>query len=149
MANGLNKKIFQVLIVVKDVQKSARQFADTFGLDVPEAVILDPEEIAHAKYRGKPTRTRAKVIPFMNMGGIDVEMIEPDEHPSIWREFLDTKGEGVSHLGIWVPNMSEAVGYLAGKGVAIGHQASFVGGSYSIMDMHARMGVDLMLKHQD
>jgi hypothetical protein len=45
--------------------------------------------------------------------------------------------------------MGEAVEFLRRKGFEIAHQASFSGGSYTIMDTRARLGVNIMLKHQD
>ncbi len=149
MNDKLSTDVFQVLLVAKNVEKTAGELAAVFGVDIPATVILDPEEIAHAKYRGKPTATRAKVIPFLNPGGIDIEVIQPDSEPSIWREFLQESGEGVSHIGIWVENMAKSVEFLRNKGYQIAHQAEFTGGRYTIMDTKKDLGVNLMLKHLD
>jgi methylmalonyl-CoA/ethylmalonyl-CoA epimerase len=145
----LSRDIFQVLIVSKDVEKTARALADLFGCDVPPAVILDPESIAHAKYRGRPTKTRAKVIPFYNPGGVDVEIIQPDGEPSIWRELLEKEGEGIGHIGIMVDDMAEAVEFMKAKGYPVAHQASFTGGCYTIFDTKKRLGVNVMLKYME
>jgi methylmalonyl-CoA/ethylmalonyl-CoA epimerase len=149
MIDKLSTDVFQVLVVAKDVDKTAEELAAVFGVDVPASVLLDPEEIAHARYRGKPTSTRAKVVPFLNPGALDIEVIQPDGEPSVWREFLTQNGAGVSHIGIWVENMAEAVAFLTRKGFQVAHQAGFKGGSYAIMDTKEKLGVNIMLKHLD
>jgi methylmalonyl-CoA/ethylmalonyl-CoA epimerase len=149
MIDKLKAEIFQVLVVARDVDRTAREWAAVFGRDVPESVRLDPEEIAHAKYRGRSTGTRAKIIPFIHRGGVDIEVIQPDDEPSIWQEFLEHDGEGVSHIGVWVNDMAEAIEFLSKTGYLIAHQASFTGGSYTIMDTKMNLGVNIMLKHLD
>jgi methylmalonyl-CoA/ethylmalonyl-CoA epimerase len=149
MIDRLKADIFQALVVARDVEKTAGEWAAVFGREVPEVVILDPEEIAHATYRGRPTKTRPKVVPFLHPGGLDIEVIQPDSEPSIWREFLESSGEGVSHLGVWVDDMAEAIEFLTNKGFRIAHRAAFTGGSYTIMDTKAKLGVNIMLKHLD
>jgi len=140
-----NNNVFQILIVVRDVDKAAKELSGLFGIPVPPAVILDPEEIAHGKYRGKPTRTRAKIIPF-KMGSIDVELIQPDKEPSIWNEILETRGEGVCHMGIKVKDVNETVKSLEAKGVVAAQRADFPGGRYAIMDTFKDLGINLMVK---
>jgi len=149
MIDRLQPRIFQALVVARDVAKTAGAWASVFGRPVPPTVVLDPEEIAHAIYRGTPTKTRPKVIPFINPGSLDIEVIEPDRDASIWREFLERNGEGVSHLGVWVEDRDGSIEFMQRKGYAVAHRASFTGGSYTIMDTAAKLGVNLMLKHLD
>jgi methylmalonyl-CoA/ethylmalonyl-CoA epimerase len=149
MIDRLPADIFQILIAVEYVEKTAGELAAVFGVDLPTAVLLDPPEVAHAVYRGKPTKTRAKVIPFLNPGAVDIELIQPDGEPSIWKEFLERYGEGISHIGVQVANLEEAVAFMEGKGYRVAHRASFAGGCYAIMDTRERLAVNLMLKQLD
>jgi methylmalonyl-CoA/ethylmalonyl-CoA epimerase len=149
MIDRLKPEIFQALVVARDAAKTASAWAAAFGRPVPATVVLDPEEIAHAVYRGKPTKTRPRVIPFIHPGSLDIEVIEPDGEPSIWREFLERNGEGVSHLGVWVEDREGSIAFMERKGFAVAHRAGFTGGSYTIMDTKGRLGVNLMLKHLD
>jgi len=46
------------------------------------------------------------------LGSLSLELIEPVGGPSTWREFLDTRGEGVHHIAFHVPD-TEAEAKLA------------------------------------
>jgi len=100
--------ITQVAIVVRDVAKTARAYADLFGLPMPEIIVTDSEEKAHTRYRGAPTPARAR-LAFFDMGSLALELIEPDGQPSTWQEFLDAHGEGIHHIAFEVKGMADAV----------------------------------------
>lgn len=140
-----NNNVFQILIVVRNAERAAMELSRLFGVPIPATVVLDPEEIAHGIYRGSPTKARAKVIPF-KMGPLDVEFIEPDESPSIWREMLEQRGEGVCHIGIMVDDVNSTAEAMEKDGIAAAQKAEFPGGRYAIMDTFAKLGVNLMVK---
>ena len=48
--------------------------------------------------------------------GLQLELIQPNEEPSTWREFLDEHGEGVHHLQQAVDNCKEFGMTLEQKG---------------------------------
>ncbi len=143
-----NNQVQQILIVVKDIEKRAKRFAELFGLKVPPTTVLEPEEIAHAVYRGKNSKSRPKMAVF-HMGSADVEFLQPDSEPSLWSEFLGKNGEGISHLGFTVKNLDETVTLLSSKGFAVAYRASFTGGRVAIMDTWAELGINLMIKQLD
>jgi len=35
---------------------------------------------------------------FFELGSVQIELIQPDENPSVWREDLDKNGEGIHHI---------------------------------------------------
>ena len=100
-----NHTITQVGIIVKDIEKTAKDYAAFFGVSVPDIIITDSVDKAHTRYRGNSTEARAK-LAFFNMGSLQLELIEPDAHPSTWREFLDTNGEGVHHIAFNLKGMN-------------------------------------------
>ncbi|GFR39044.1 hypothetical protein PRECH8_23400 [Insulibacter thermoxylanivorax] len=57
-------------------------------------------------YNGEVTAARAK-LAFFDMGSLQLELIEPDEHPSTWREHLDQHGEGVHHIAFQIQGVQE------------------------------------------
>jgi len=107
-----NNVITQVGIVVRDIEKSSREF---FGMHVPAWVQTDAMDKAQTRFRGAPTPGRAK-LAFMHFGSIDIELIEPDPHPNTWREHLDARGEGVHHLAFVVDGMADRVRALEAHG---------------------------------
>ncbi|MDR1286425.1 MAG: VOC family protein [Treponema sp.] len=107
--------IVQVAFVVKDVEKTARKYADFFGMQVPEFTQSDPVETSHAVYRGKPTGGRNKQAIF-NFGQVALELIQPDNGPSAWREALDQNGEGFHHIAFRVKDLPAKTAELEARG---------------------------------
>src|SRR4051812_25485613 len=99
-----NNVVLHIAVVVRDIEKSARTYADLFGVDVPTASLTDPLEKTNTHYHGKPTIGQAK-LAFLRMENITVELIEPVGGPSAWQEFLQKKGEGVHHIAFRVRGM--------------------------------------------
>ena len=135
MEHGLlgNNKMVQVGIIVRDIDQAAVDYAQFFGIDKPQARLTDVYEKTGSEYRGSPSRARAK-LAFMDFGSLQVELIEPDEHPSTWREFLDQHGEGIHHIAFVIDGMKEKVATLTGKGFALHQRGEYTGGRYAYVD---------------
>ncbi len=141
------KKICQIALVVKDIEKVAKNYAELFGVDVPEIEPVPPQEETHIVYRGKPSATRAKLCVF-DLGSVVLELSEPDELPSSWKEFLDKKGEGVHHIGFQVEDRAAVLDAFAKRGIPVRHVGEYPGGTYTFMDSEEQFGVVLNLKHE-
>ncbi|MDQ1329683.1 MAG: hypothetical protein QG641_2975 [Candidatus Poribacteria bacterium] len=136
--------ICQIGLVVRNIERTAKMYADVFGMEVPKAIITDPEEQAHTKFHGSPTQARAK-LAFFNMGSLSLELIEPFGGPSTWKEFLDTHGEGIHHIAFQVKGMDWVIEYLDGKGIKPIQRGDFTGGRYAYVDGTESLGVILEL----
>jgi len=136
--------ITQIGLVVRNIEKTAKAYADVFGMEVPNVIITDTEDKAHTKFNGKPTEARAK-LAFFNMGSLSLELIEPLGGPSTWKEFLDTHGEGVHHIAFQVKGMDWVIQYLDGKGINSIQRGDFTGGRYAYVDGAEKLGVILEL----
>ena len=138
------KVICQVGLVVRDIERSAKAYADVFGVDVPNVIITDPEEKSHIRFRGEPTQARAN-LAFFRMGDISLELIEPIDSPSTWREFLDEHGEGVHHIAFQIKGMDNVLAYLEGKDISAVQRGDYTGGRYAYVDSAPALGVILEL----
>jgi methylmalonyl-CoA/ethylmalonyl-CoA epimerase len=143
-----SKVICQVGLVVRDVEKSARAYADLFGVETPSWSMTDPEPVAHIQYRGEPTPARAK-LAFLQLGSVALELIEPVGGPSTWREFLEANGEGVHHIAFRIKGMSEQVALLQRKGMPLVQRGEYSGGRYAYIDSVSQLGVILELLEND
>jgi catechol 2,3-dioxygenase-like lactoylglutathione lyase family enzyme len=141
------KKICQIAIVVKDIEKTAKLYAEIFGVPVPRIFSIPPAEEAHTRFRGKATRTRAKLAVF-DLGAVVLELTQPDEEPSSWKEFLDRKGEGVHHIGFVVDSLPATLDFLASKGMPERHSGDYPGGRYVFVESAEQLGVLLNVKHE-
>ena len=136
--------VVQVGVVVKDIEKAAAAYADFLGVAVPKWFWTDTEDIANTQFRGKSTPARAK-LAFIELKNITLELIEPDQNPSTWREFLDAKGEGVHHIAFEIKGMDDKMALLAKKGMPLLQKGDYQGGRYAYIDGTTKLGLILEL----
>ncbi len=114
------KKIIQVGIVVNDVEKTARNYWEMFGLGPWTLIDFKPTD---GTLHGISTVEDANVhikAALINLGNLQFELLEPVHGPSTYREFLNTHGEGIHHLSFGqVEEHDEVVSALEGKGIEI------------------------------
>ena len=144
------QRVTQVAVVVRDVEKVAKAWADLFGVEVPKSSLTDPPEKAYTTYLGQPTKGRAKLV-FFKLDNLQLELIEPVGGPSTWREFLETNGEGVHHIAFAVKGTDKYVTMLEKKGMPLvqhGKWTAYTGGCYTYFDSVQKLGVALeLLEH--
>lgn len=136
--------VVQIGIVVRDIERTAKAYADFLGIEPPSWFLTDPLEKAHTVFKGKPTGAQAK-LAFIQLKNIIIELIEPVGGPSTWQEFLETKGEGVHHIAFEIKGMEEKIGFLVEKNIGVLQSGDYEGGRYSYMDSFSRLGVLLEL----
>lgn len=140
--------VVQVAIVVRDIEAKARAWAEILGVPVPDVRLTDPAATSHAEYRGQPTPARAK-LAFFNLGQVSLELIEPVDGPSTWRDQLDKHGESLHHIAFRIKGMKERVAYLEGKGIPLVQRGEYKGGRYAYLDGIAQLGAVLELLEND
>lgn len=140
--------VCQVGLVVQDVEKSAKAYAELLGVEVPAWSLTDPEEVAHTRYRGQPSKARAK-LAFFRLGSVSLELIEPVGGPSTWQDFLQARGEGVHHIAFEIEDMAGQVSLLAEHAMPLVQRGDYAGGEYAYIDSAAQLGVILELLRND
>ena len=143
-----NNVIMQIGIVVRDVEKTSREFAEFFGIPVPKWSLTDPMDKAQTRFRGAPSPARAK-LAFMKFGSLDIELIEPDHEPSTWREDLDRKGECVHHIAFKIKGMKEKLADLSQEGIPLVQSGEYTGGRYAYVDANKDLKVLIELLEND
>lgn len=128
-----DKTVCQVGIVVKDIEAARKAYAELFDIPVPSYIVTDKVDIAHTEYKGAPTPARAK-LAFIDLGQVQLELIEPIGGPSTWQEFLETRGEGVHHLAFQVKDMDEVIDGLEVKGHKLEQKGDYSGGRYAYIN---------------
>jgi len=72
-------------------------------------------------YRGKKTPLKLKMA-FGDIGGVQIEWIQPVEGRSVYNEFLSAHGDGVHHLAYQMPSpavMRQQIQYFKSRGVRV------------------------------
>jgi methylmalonyl-CoA/ethylmalonyl-CoA epimerase len=81
--------VTQIGILVNDIEKASQSYADFLGVANPGFVVTNVYDKARTKFKGKPTKARSKLAFFKVGANLSIELIEPDNEPSTWRESLD------------------------------------------------------------
>ena len=138
--------VLQIALVVKDIQKTAETWAKFLNIPVPEIQNHAPSHNPELTYRGQPAYYGLK-FAVIKAGNFVIELHEPDEHDSTFREFLDKHGNGVHHLGFQVGEKRDAViGELEDMGYAMRTIGFYPGSSWTIVDSEDDLGVNLNIK---
>ncbi len=140
--------VVQIGLIVKDAQKAAKQYAEVFGIPVPEVVPLAADSFADTRFRGEASTAQGKGA-FFKLGPVEMELIEPVGGPSTWAEFLETHGEGLHHIAFKTEDMGAAQKFLASKGLETIQTGGWDGGQYAYVDGMDQLGTILELLHFD
>ncbi len=147
MQNTIDFKGFiQIALVVKDIEQAAEEWSKLFGVPKPEIRIDQPTENPNLTYRGKPAYYGLK-FAVIQAGNFVIELHEPDEHESTFREFLDKHGNGVHHIGFCVGDRrDDVVRELEQEGYQMRTIGYYPGSSWTIVDSEDKLGVNLNIK---
>ncbi len=140
--------ITQVGIVVRDIEKTSEAYARAFGIEKPKWSWTEGYDKARTEFRGEPSTARSK-LAFMRFGALDIELIEPDEGPSTWREFLDEHGEGVHHIAFAIEGMKDHIEIADLAGMPLVQKGEFEGGRYAYLDASSDLKVVIELLESD
>ena len=107
-------------IAVEDIDKAV-EYYQSLGLGIfqPE-VIFDSSAITDLEVNGKPSNAVIKArTRVAKVGPVTYEFTQPLEGEAIYRESLDTRGEGVNDFIFTVADLDEETAKLVGKGVSV------------------------------
>lgn len=139
-----NTKLAQVAIVVHDIEAARQRYAALLGVEAPNIILVEPGSKARMTYRGLPSDDTCK-LAFFDLGGVQLELIEPLGTNSAWAEGLAEKGERVHHLAFWTDNMVESKETLAAHGAELIHRGDMGEGQYAYFDASAPFGTFIEL----
>ncbi|MFH1569987.1 MAG: VOC family protein [Gemmatimonadota bacterium] len=143
-----DEPVTQIAVVVRDIDAACQRYAEVFGIDKPGWFLTEPAAVSRVQYRGQSTPGRAK-LAFIRFANLTVELIEPVDGPSIWRDHLERHGESVHHLAFQVKGMPQAVAHFAARGLPLVQQGEYTGGRYAYLDAAGILGMDLELLEND
>lgn len=137
-------EVVQIGIVVKDIEKASRAYAEILGTEVPPWFLTDTVDKAHTWFRGQPSEARAK-LSFIKLRNITLELIEPVGGPSTWSEFLTEQGEGLHHIAFEIKGMEDKLRKLSERGIRLLQKGDYETGRYAYVDASGSLAVILEL----
>lgn len=99
--------ISQAALVVNDMEKSMREYTETMGWGPWTIYEYKPPRLHDVLVRGVPQEF-TWIGAETPVGSTYIELLQPLEGPSIWREFVDRHGKALNHIGYWAKTMDEA-----------------------------------------
>jgi len=137
-------KPHHICIVVRDIEKT-KNYYESIGIGpwteyppLVEYTQLNVED--EAGFFG----TR---FVFTHVGNLQLQLAQPGEGKSHYKDFLETKGEGVFHLGFEVDDVDAAENELTGDGIEILASGRRNDGSgFTYLDTREQAGVTLLVR---
>ena len=85
--------VCQVGFIVKDINATKKKWAEFLGVEEPEAALCGEYEITQTEFKGEPAPEANSYLAFFDVGpGLQLELIQPNEAPSTWRNYLNEHG---------------------------------------------------------
>lgn len=140
--------VAQIGILVRDIERTSAAYADFLGVETPQWFWTGDYDAAKTEYEGKPSDARAK-LAFFEMGNVQIELIEPDETPSVWRDHLDRNGEGPHHIAFVVDGMRHKLEWLDRNRMPLLQKGEYTGGRYAYVDTAESLKVLVELLEND
>ena len=124
---GLDYRISQVSLVVRDLDSRMRAYHEAFGWGPWKVYQSDGDVVMHdCEYRGKPGYFNVRWAETF-VGDMNFELIQPLGGESPFQDHLDQKGEGIGSIAVMFKTREESEAVKAqfaelGIGVlAVGH----------------------------
>ncbi len=144
-----NERVTQIGLLVHDIERAAADWAEFLGVPKPDIIVTDTEDLAQTRFHGAPTPARSK-LAFLHCGQVDIELIQPDEQPSVWRECLDRDGEGFHHIAFVIKGMKDKINLLERWGMKGVQTGEYTGGRYAyVEDVQGKLKLMLELLEND
>jgi methylmalonyl-CoA/ethylmalonyl-CoA epimerase len=120
-----SKKLLHVGVVVRDIEKTIKRL-ESLGIG-PFKNDPPPTFAGKMLFRGRPYDPNIKVFKA-GIGDIELELFENVKGDSPWKEFLDSKGEGIHHIGFAETDIENEVARLTGLGAKVLNSVRVQGG---------------------
>ena len=139
-------RLSQYALVVEDLQAVSDYWA---RLGFPVMDVTHPA-LRDLRYHGEPGRFDQK-LGWHRHGTVTWEWIQPLAGPTVYRDFLESHGEGVHHLALDVPDIDAAAKALEALGAPVvqsgawGEKGKPGSGRFAYADTSASGGVTIEL----
>jgi methylmalonyl-CoA/ethylmalonyl-CoA epimerase len=150
LPDGLQfKRLVQIGIVVADRDQTTRLLTSLFGIG-PFRLVEWPDR-AESKYyyRGAEEHIRIRQA-FVQLGDVEVELIQPLEGRSGYSDFLDQTGGGIHHVLFEVSDIDPVIQELAKSGVTVLQSGTGIrpGTRWVLLDTREMLGFYVELRHR-
>jgi methylmalonyl-CoA/ethylmalonyl-CoA epimerase len=144
----LGRGVAQVAILVEDLERSVEAYWKQFGIGPWHFYTYEKPLLKKMSYMGEAVEYSMR-IALSYIGDLRIELIEPGEGPTIYRDFVREHGYGVHHFGLLVDDMEAALQIARAQNWRMTQDGSGFGrdgdGRYAYLDTEDELGVTLEL----
>ena len=143
------KRLVQIGIVVADLDRTTKLLTSLFGIGPFRFVEWPDRPESKYYYRGVEERIRIKQA-FVQLGEVEVEIIQPLEGHNDYQDFLDETGGGIHHLLFEVSDIDPVIEELAKSGVSVLQAGTGIrpGTRWALLDTQKLLGFLVELRHR-
>ncbi len=133
------RKIIQIGIAVKDLEKSLKYYYEILGTGPWDIHELGPQTMREATYKGKPCNWSA-LIAITWIGDRQLELMQPLKGPNLYYDFLKEKGEGIHHMKEWVEDCQKTIEEYRKKGINVIQSGKYDEDEFYYLDTEPILG---------
>src|ERR1035438_6008789 len=143
------KRLVQIGIVVADRARTTQALTSLFGIGPFRFVEWPDRAESKYYYRGVEEQVRIRQA-FVQLGDVEVELIEPLEGRSGYQDFLDQTGGGIHHVLFEVSDIDPVIQELAQSGVTVLQSGTGIrpGTRWALLDTRELLGFLVELRHR-
>ena len=145
--------VTRIRVLVRDADAATRKWTEFLGI-APEIgpVACGKGPAMNVMYLGQPApEAEIRATLFRVAPNFYIELMEPNEFPSVWREMLDKTGEGLHSIGFFVDDMEHAVKSSLSFGADVLQSGDFGTGDgrYAYLDFRNDLAAVIELEQTD
>lgn len=137
------RPVGQVGIIVRDLERALERYSSLWGLGPWACYLYGPATVPKLTYRGQPGRYSMRIA--LAGHAPQVELLEPLEGPSIYQEWLESRPEGLHHVGVYTAALDRAIESMVSAGYDLLQSGYGYGrdgdGGYAYFDTERDFGV--------
>jgi methylmalonyl-CoA/ethylmalonyl-CoA epimerase len=137
-------ELHHLMIVVKDIEKAVKYY-ESIGIG-PFKSYPPPRENEKLNVKSESAFYNL-IMKEAQMGPIVLQLCQPGTGESIYKDFLERKGEGIQHLGFVVEDIDKEEAKLKQRGFKVlssGRRAD--GSGFTYFDTEDDAGVTLLIR---
>ncbi len=135
-----NRKIMQIAHIVKDLEKTIKQYNECLGAGSWDIYKFEPPLLRDSMYRGKPS-DHTFLVAITWMGEMQIEVMQPLTGYSIYDEFLEKKGEGLHHVKEFSSDCEKTLMEYSKKGIEVIQSGKIDEDEFYYLDTESRLGI--------
>jgi hypothetical protein len=140
------KDVAQICILVPDIEKAVKIWWNKFGIGPWHLYTYGKPLVKRMTRHGKPCEYKMK-IALSYIGKMRIELIEPLEGDTVYKEFIEDHGYGVHHLGVLTDDMKGSLKNAESAGIAMTMDGAGFGpdddGHYAYLDTEKLIGTTI------